>query len=114
MVMARVQGLLGELAGGAVIPNVGSTLEYQRGLATAIILLTPLAPHFCAEMWAGLSDAAIQCKSGQDKNCSIDDNFIWNKSVFHQAWPKLDQNYNLKLNSIRNGGGAPHPIFIKN
>ena len=42
----------------AAVPNVNSSLEYRRGLACAIILLTPLAPHFCAEMWTGLSRAS--------------------------------------------------------
>jgi leucyl-tRNA synthetase len=103
MVMARVQGLLSELSRGAAIPNIGCTAEYHRGLASTIILLTPLAPHFCAEMWAGLSDAVIQYHTSQNNNCDINDDFLWDKSVFHQAWPKLDHNYNLKLNVLKNG-----------
>ena len=103
MVMARVQGMLSELSRVAAIPNIGCTVEYLRGLASAIILLTPLAPHFCAELWAGLSDAVIQYNTSQNNNCDINDDFLWNKSVFHQAWPKLDHNYNLKLNVLKNG-----------
>ena len=103
MVMARVQGFLSELSGASVMANVGSTFEFHRSLANAIILLTPLAPHFCAEMWSGLSDAVIQTRS---KSGLINDNydeFLWDKSIFHQPWPTLDDNYNLKLKVIRNG-----------
>ena len=103
MVMARVQGLLSELSGGAAIPSLSSSVQYYKGLATAIILLTPLAPHFCAEMWAGLAYSANRHKSNQNNKSDIDDIFQWNKSVFHQSWPKLDQNYNLKLHILRNG-----------
>ena len=103
MAMARVQGLLSELSGTSVIPSVGSSAEYHRALANAIILLTPLAPHFCAEMWSGLSDAVKQCQSKTDLEIPQNDEFLWNKSVFHQPWPTLDHNYNLKLKVIRNG-----------
>ena len=103
MVMARVQGLLGELAGASSNANVGSTAEFHRGLANAIILLTPLAPHFCAEMWAGLSHAVVQNQLNKCVNTEQNDEFLWNKSVFHQPWPSLDPNYNLKLKVMKNG-----------
>ena len=74
MVMARVQGLLGEL--WAVHGYTKATNpEFQRTLASAIILLTPLAPHFCAELWAGLSMV-------HNKHCA---DFDWTKTVFHQV-----------------------------
>ena len=54
-------------------------------------------------MWAGLAYSANRHKSNQNNKSDIDDIFQWNKSVFHQSWPKLDQNYNLKLHILRNG-----------
>jgi len=92
MVMARVQGLISELWGSHGYTKATNP-EYQRGLASAIILLTPLAPHFCAELWAGL-------QSTKTKNCQ---DYHWDKSVFHQPWPELDPNYNLKLILRKNG-----------
>ncbi len=93
MVQARVQGLLGELwACGGQVKRDSS--EYQRGLATAIILLSPMAPHFCSELWEGLSKAVPV------KNCH---DFDWDRSLFQQPWPELDSNYNLKVIVQQNG-----------
>ena len=52
-----------------------------------------MAPHFCSELWAGLA------KGVPVKHC---DDFRWDQSVFHQPWPKLDENYNLKLQILIN------------
>ena len=87
MVQARVQGLLNDLWTCHGIVKKSSS-EFQHALATAIILLTPMAPHFCAELWNGLAQGV------KVKTCHKID---WNKSVFHQTWPELDDNYNLKL-----------------
>ncbi len=70
--------------------------EFQRALGTAIILLAPMAPHFCSELWYGL------CKGLTVKHCQ---HFDWNLSLFHQAWPEMDDNYNLKM--IVNVDGEP-------
>ena len=87
MVQARVQGLIGDLWG--IHGSVKSTSsEFQRALITAIMLLTPMAPHMCSELWTGLSQGM------KNKYC---DEFDWEKSLFHQKWPELDENYNLKL-----------------
>ena len=92
MVQARVQGLLNELwtVHGSVKSQSG---EFQRGLGTAIILLAPMAPHFCSELWHGLS------KGLTNKNCL---DFDWEKSVWHQPWPEMDENYNLKMQVNKN------------
>ena len=58
------------------------------------MLLVPMAPHLCSELWKGLS-AGLPVKHCHD--------FDWNKSLFHQTWPELDDNYNLKLNIKANG-----------
>jgi len=93
VVQASVQGLLGDLSGvhGKVKRDSG---EFQRALGTAIMLLAPMAPHLCSELWKGLS-VGLPVKHCHD--------FDWNKSLFHQTWPELDDNYNLKLNIKANG-----------
>ena len=91
-----VQQLLRFLLSGTQCPDTvkKTSGEFQHALATAIILLTPMAPHFCAELWNGLAQGV------QVKNCH---DFDWNKSVFHQTWPEMDQNYNLRLIINKNG-----------
>ena len=88
MVQARVQGLLSDIWPCHSIIKRDSG-EFQKALATAIILLAPMAPHFCSELWSGLAQGVPV------KHCQ--DDFHWEKSVFHQPWPELDANYNLKL-----------------
>ena len=87
-----LQGLLGELwkAHGY---TKATNPEYQRTLGSAIIMLAPLAPHFCSELWALLQ--AVPNKTYRE--------FQWDKSVFHQEWPQLDLNYNMKLTIQKNG-----------
>jgi leucyl-tRNA synthetase len=45
-------------------------------LGSAIIMLAPLCPHISAELWAAFT-------SVKKKNC---DDFLWDKSVFHQVF----------------------------
>ena len=87
--IARIQGLLNEL--WKVPGQVKSdSREFHRGLATAIILLAPIAPHFSAELWEGM-------KLIPKIHCPEEDGLKWSESVFQQEWPKLDINYNMKL-----------------
>ena len=58
------------------------------------MLLSPMAPHLCSELWTGLSKG-VEVKPCQD--------FDWTQSLFHQKWPELDDNYNLKLTIKANG-----------
>ena len=73
-VLANVQGLLGDL-GNTHGYTKATNPEYQRTLGSAIIMLAPLAPHFCTELWATLQ--TLPNKTWKE--------FKWNKSVFHQV-----------------------------
>ena len=86
VVIARIQSCQNELwaCPGQVKRDCW---EYQRALATSLIALAPIAPHFAAEMWERLREA--ETKHG--------DEFQWERSVFQQTWPELDDTYNLKL-----------------
>lgn len=94
-IQGRIQGLLGDLwtIHGSVKRDSG---EFQRGLFTAIMLLAPMAPHFSSELFAGLT-------TGLSKKHFFDGQIDWEKSLFHQKWPELDENYNLKFNIKLNG-----------
>ena len=74
-VLARLQGLIGDMWNCHGYTKATNP-EFQRALGSAIILLAPLAPHFCSELWAILQ--AVPNKTCQD--------FLWDKSVFHQVY----------------------------
>ena len=94
VVLARVESLVKDLwaAPGQAKRDLP---EYRRCLATAIVALAPVAPHLSAELWEGLSPVY----AGKD---GVDKEFRWGEPVFRQPWPKLEQNYNLKV-SVRVG-----------
>ncbi|XP_059090948.1 probable leucine--tRNA ligase, mitochondrial isoform X2 [Tigriopus californicus] len=85
-VVHKIQSLLKDLW---ITPDVvkRDCVEFQRGLATAIILMTPMSPHFCAELWEGLRQVKV-------KQCP---NYRWDKTVFHQDWPQMDRDWKLSL-----------------
>jgi len=75
IVMARVESLVKEMWG---VPGQAKKLlpEYHRCLATAIIALAPVAPHFAAELWRGFASA---------KGRICHDDYNWEKPVFCQV-----------------------------
>lgn len=64
--------------------------EYERAIATQIIMLAPLAPHFASELWTAF--------------CSIPHHLInkeevlLDKDVLEQKWPEIDMNYKMTMN----------------
>ncbi|XP_071745579.1 LOW QUALITY PROTEIN: probable leucine--tRNA ligase, mitochondrial [Lepeophtheirus salmonis] len=92
MVISRIHGLLNILwnVDFEIKKNSG---EFQRALGTAIILLSPIAPHFCSELWFGLSSNYVK------KNT---DAFNWNAPLFQQKWPSIDLDYSMKIKILKN------------
>ena len=86
VVIARIQSFQGELwnCPGQIKRDYW---EYQRSLGTSLIALAPIAPHFAAEMWERFSKVPRK----------LGDEFEWERSVFQQTWPELDDTYNLKI-----------------
>lgn len=64
--------------------------QYEIALASQIIMLSPLAPHFASELWSRLEAAS----SRVNKVCK---EINWTASVFEQKWPEVDQNFQLEL-----------------
>ena len=77
VVLARLQSLLKDLwnAPGQIKRDCP---EYHECLATSIVALAPLAPHFSAELWRGLSEAKGPRRQGIEK-------FDFDKNVFEQV-----------------------------
>ncbi|KAL1517464.1 hypothetical protein ABEB36_001227 [Hypothenemus hampei] len=70
-------------------------LQFERALATQIILLAPMAPHFASELWSGFQSASNRLNNSGE----ID----WDKGVLEQNWPETDMDYELDLVCQING-----------
>ncbi|XP_018563996.1 probable leucine--tRNA ligase, mitochondrial [Anoplophora glabripennis] len=70
-------------------------LQFERALATQIILLAPMAPYFASELWSGFIAAPNRLNNSEE--------IRWDKSVFEQTWPETDMDYNLDLVCQVNG-----------
>lgn len=64
--------------------------NYERALASQIVMLAPMAPHFASELWARFANAAHKV-SGKN------DNIDWSADVFNQKWPKVDAEHKIDL-----------------
>ena len=91
-IIAKIHGLVNDLWTTHGYAKVNCP-EYTHALGTSIILLAPMAPNFCSELWAGFQH------SFKNSKC---DKFDWNKSLFEQKWPELDLNYNIKVKVMHN------------
>lgn len=69
---------------------IAHSKEFELALASLIIMLSPVTPHFSSELWSGFLSAPNRV--GLDLP-SID----WEKSVLDQRWPKVDDHYNLSF-----------------
>lgn len=64
--------------------------EYERALATQIIMLAPMAPHFASELWTKFTSVPNRT------NTKISD-IKWDLDVLEQTWPDVDMEYKLDL-----------------
>lgn len=83
--ISKLQGLTGSLR--RVPASMIYSVEYEKTLATLIILLFPLAPHFACELWKDFRNYASPTVGDYDVE----------KNVFEQKWPEVDMNYCLDL-----------------
>ncbi|XP_076272957.1 leucyl-tRNA synthetase, mitochondrial isoform X2 [Rhynchophorus ferrugineus] len=92
--VSKQQGLTNSIrrSPAAVIAH---SLQYERALATQLILLSPLAPHFASELWSGFVSAPNRLNHSGE----ID----WDKTVLEQDWPEIDADYELDLVCQVNG-----------
>ncbi|XP_013789270.1 probable leucine--tRNA ligase, mitochondrial [Limulus polyphemus] len=83
--ISKLQGLTGSLR--RVPAAMIYSAEYEKALATLIILLSPLAPHFASELWKDFREYASQDVGDYDLD----------KNVLEQKWPEVDMSYCLDL-----------------
>lgn len=70
--------------------------QYERALASQIIMLAPMAPHFASELWSKFASASNRINSSSTE-------LQWDKDVLSQKWPEIDQHYQLDLAIKVNG-----------
>lgn len=69
---------------------------YERALATQLVMLAPLAPHFASELWSKF--IAAPHRLNQD---SLE--FKWDADILEQKWPEIDMDYEVDLTIKVNG-----------
>ncbi|XP_041975522.1 probable leucine--tRNA ligase, mitochondrial [Aricia agestis] len=86
--ISRLQSLTSALRNKIPADVIAKSKEYEMALAALIIMLSPVTPHFCSELWAGFTSAPHK----------LGDSFIdWNTGVLEQRWPTVDSNYPLSF-----------------
>lgn len=70
--------------------------QYERALASQLIMLAPMAPHFASELWLKFATAPHRLNATSAE-------LQWEEDVLSQKWPEIDQNYQLDL-AIRING----------
>ncbi|KAJ0182554.1 hypothetical protein K1T71_001923 [Dendrolimus kikuchii] len=88
--ISRLQSLTNTLRNKIPPEVIAKSKEFELALASLIIMLSPVTPHFCCELWAGFASAPNRvCENS---------NFIdWNKNVLEQCWPTVDDHYKLSF-----------------
>ncbi|KAL5021562.1 hypothetical protein ScPMuIL_000717 [Solemya velum] len=89
--ISRLQGFTNALK-KVPVDYIGTSPQFSRAVTDLVIMISPFAPHFASELWAGLADCADH-----------ESLYIWNESVLHQRWPVLDEDYSLPLQIQNNG-----------
>ncbi|XP_026759169.2 leucine--tRNA ligase, mitochondrial isoform X1 [Galleria mellonella] len=89
--ISRLQGLTNTLRNNLPCELISKSQEFEKALACLIIMLAPVMPHFCSELWAGFLSAPNR------KSATTNNVINWNKNVFEQKWPKVDDSYKLSF-----------------
>ncbi|XP_054278785.1 probable leucine--tRNA ligase, mitochondrial isoform X2 [Macrosteles quadrilineatus] len=92
-VVSSLQGLTGDMRKYRQEYQCHSW-QYLRALATQVVLMSPIAPCFAAQLWEGL------CGLPALQDC---DEFDVGSPAHLQAWPQIDSDYELNLVCMVNG-----------
>ena len=76
--------------------ELGVSLAFEHGMAVMIIMLSPFAPMFAAEMWRGFASAPWHYPQ-------LDSLYDWTKDVWQQKWPRVDDQHPLPILVTLNG-----------
>lgn len=87
--VSKMQGLTNAIR--KATPDVVARGEnYERALATQIIMLSPMAPHFASELWARFLSAKSRVNEKSE-------HINWHGDVFSQKWPTVDDYHEVEL-----------------
>lgn len=70
--------------------------QYERAMAAQIIMLAPMAPHFASELWQQFVALPGRLNPNSEE-------IQWDKDIFEQRWPVVDEDYPLDLTLKVNG-----------
>ncbi|XP_076062094.1 leucyl-tRNA synthetase, mitochondrial [Oratosquilla oratoria] len=90
--ISKMQGLTNSLRKVPLCLVLGE--EYERTLATQIMMLAPIMPHFATELWAGLCSVATSPHINKDVE------------LLSQKWPEVEPSYHLDFVCKINGREA--------
>lgn len=76
---------------------------YERTLADMIIVTAPMAPHFAAQLWEGISSVPEKLNEHE---------YNWSATVFEQRWPVMDEDFPLSL-IVKVNSAVKHEYSIK-
>lgn len=88
--ISRLQSLTSTLRNNIPPEVYARSKEFELALAALIIMASPITPHFCSELWAGLLSAPHRISS---HNSTIN----WENNVLEQNWPVVDDHYKLSF-----------------
>ncbi|XP_026731314.1 probable leucine--tRNA ligase, mitochondrial [Trichoplusia ni] len=88
--ISRLQSLTSVLRNKIPPEVVAKSKEFERALSDLIIMLAPVTPHFCSELWAGFLLAP-------NRICDSQNIIDWSKTVLEQKWPKVDDDFELSF-----------------
>ncbi|XP_034833133.1 probable leucine--tRNA ligase, mitochondrial isoform X1 [Maniola hyperantus] len=88
--ISRLQSLTNVLRNSVPPQIIAKSKEYEQSLASLIIMLSIITPHFCCELWAGM-------RSAPNRICDLSDGIDWNQEVLQQRWPVVNENYPLSF-----------------
>uniref|UniRef100_A0A8D8CCV3 leucine--tRNA ligase n=1 Tax=Culex pipiens TaxID=7175 RepID=A0A8D8CCV3_CULPI len=70
--------------------------HYERAIAAQIVMLAPMAPHFASELWQRFVALPGRINVNSEE-------IRWDRGVFEQRWPVVDEEYGLDLTFKVNG-----------
>ncbi|CAH4031105.1 probable leucine--tRNA ligase, mitochondrial [Pieris brassicae] len=87
--ISQLQSLTNALRNNVPAEVIAKSKEFELALASLIIMLSPVTPHFCSELWAGLMSAPNRIGSKTQLS--------WDAHVLKQKWPIVDSDFPLSF-----------------
>ncbi|CAG4964973.1 unnamed protein product [Colias eurytheme] len=88
--ISQLQSLTNVLRNNVPGDVIAKSKEFELALASLIIMLSPVTPHFCSELWAGF-------KSAPNRVLENTHLIMWDRDVLSQKWPAVDHDFELSF-----------------